>query len=120
MEWTKLIRFNSWYKYPWEDGKYTQNERAILEDDYRDEFRMYGLMELMLEALSDKLLSITRNNTQYDIPICNIKDIYLTTDDCKIKFTENGHFYETDLNTNTMTARTLDTLEIKRPQFKII
>ena len=115
-----MIRFNSWYSYPWENGKYTQNERARLGDKCEDDFRMYSLMGLMLEALSDRLLSITRNNTQYDVPICNIKEIYLTTDDCEIKFIENSHFYETDLNTNKMTARTLDSLEIKRPEFKII
>lgn len=115
-----MISFNSWYSYPWEDGKYTQNERAILEDDYRDMFRMYGLMSVMLEALKDKLLHIERNNTAYDIPICNIKSIYCTTDDCRVDFVENGHYYETDLVTGVMKVSTCEQLEVKRPHFKII
>ena len=115
-----MIGFNKWFRYPWSNGRYTQNERAILEDDYRDMFRMYHLMSLLLEALQDKLLEIKRNGSIYHIPICNIKDIYLTTDDCRVEFVENGHYYETDISTSKMVVRTAESLEVKRPEFKIV
>jgi len=115
-----MIRFNPWLSYPWENGKYSQNERATLEDNYKDEACMYSLMGKLLEALSDRLLEVERNGTIYDIPICNIKSIYLTCDDCDIKLIKNGHFYESELDEGGMKVRTAESIEVKRPKFKII
>jgi hypothetical protein len=115
-----MIRFNPWYSYPWGDGKYSQNERAFLEDKYMDDFRMYGLMEKMLEALSNRLLRIERNGTVYEIPICNIKELYCGTDDCTVYLVDDGYYYETDMGTHRLTVCDVECIEVKRPSFEIV
>ena len=115
-----MIRFNSWHSYPWEDGKYTQNERVTLEDNYGDNFRMYILMEKLLDALNDRLLRIERNGTVYEIPICNIKELYISTDDCTVYLIEDGYYYETDMDTHRLTVCDVECIEVKRPSFEIV
>lgn len=115
-----MIRFNHWNNYPWENGNFTQNERALLEDNYPEESCMYSLMELMLEALKDKVLQVERTGTRYDIPIKFIKQIYLTCDYCRIELIENKDTFETDLYTGEREKYLGDCIEHKRPEFKII
>ena len=113
-----MIGFNQWFKYSRKHDYFKNGELAGLEDKYRDDSSMYHFVSLLLEALKDKLLHIERNGTVYDIPICNIEDIYYWGGVCTIDFVENGHFYETE--EGVMTARTTDSLEIKYPEIKII
>lgn len=115
-----MIRFNPWGSYPWENGKYSQNERATLEDNYEDDYGMYGLMGILLEALKDKLLEVERNGTVYSIPICNIERIFLSCGDCTIYLVENGHYYVSDLGTGELLVRTGEVIEVKYPEFRVV
>ena len=115
-----MTHFNQWHNYPWENGKYNQNERATLEDNYGDEYKMYSLIELLLEALSDRLLEVERKGTVYSIPICNIKEIYLSGKDCRIDLIKNGHYYVSNMGTDVMVVRTDEVIEVKHPIFKVV